>query len=93
MKRSTHHMPNTPSTDDWRARAACRSEDPELFFPKGEVGWKTNVDKAKKVCRRCPVHRECLQLALDNGLDDGVFGGLSDKERRVLIRRRTNNAA
>jgi WhiB family redox-sensing transcriptional regulator len=72
----------------WRNRAACLDEDPELFFPIGSTGLAlTQVQEAKAVCRRCEVIEACLTLALESGRDDGVFGGLSEDERRSLKRR------
>src|SRR5215813_3967838 len=62
--------------DDWRHEAACRDEDPELFFPISEVGpGARQAAEAKAVCARCPVREQCLRYALDNALDFGVFGG------------------
>jgi len=73
---------------DWRHRASCRDEDGDLFFPVGNSGPALlQIAEAKTVCRRCPVARQCLDLALEEGLDDGVFGGLSEDERRALKRR------
>jgi WhiB family redox-sensing transcriptional regulator len=73
---------------DWRKRAACKDEDPELFFPIGDVGPAVaQIDKAKAVCRRCPVVDECLNWALTMGEDDGVWGGMSEDERRAVRRR------
>jgi WhiB family redox-sensing transcriptional regulator len=73
---------------DWRHRAACRDEDPELFFPIGNSGPALlQIEQAKAVCRRCPVASECLTWALDTGQDSGVWGGLSEDERRALKRR------
>lgn len=75
-------------TDDWRDRAACRDADPELFFPISELGpGARQITEAKAVCARCPVRERCLDYALDNGLDHGVFGGTTDTERRQLVRR------
>jgi hypothetical protein len=74
---------------DWRHAAVCRQEDPELFFPTGETGpWVAQIDEAKAVCRRCPVIESCLQWAMDTREDSGVWGGLTDKERTNLRRRR-----
>jgi WhiB family transcriptional regulator, redox-sensing transcriptional regulator len=74
--------------DDWRQRAACRDEDPELFFPVSEVGPAARqADLAKAICARCPVRELCLGYAMDNGLDHGVFGGTTETERRELRRR------
>jgi WhiB family redox-sensing transcriptional regulator len=73
---------------DWRKRAACKDEDPELFFPIGDVGPAvTQIDEAKAICRRCPVVDECLNWALTMGEDDGVWGGMSEDERRAIRRR------
>jgi WhiB family redox-sensing transcriptional regulator len=75
---------------DWRHRAACRTEDPELFFPVGNTGPALlQITKAKAVCFRCPVASACLSWALDNRQDAGVWGGMSEDERRALTRRRT----
>jgi WhiB family redox-sensing transcriptional regulator len=74
---------------DWRQRAACRDEDPELFHPVGTSGPALRqLDAAKAVCRRCPgwVREKCLDHALATGSDYGVFGGMSADERRKLHR-------
>jgi WhiB family redox-sensing transcriptional regulator len=69
----------------WQHHAACRYEDPELFFPIGTAGPALEaIDKAKAVCRGCPVREQCLELALSSGQDSGVWGGLTPTERRVL---------
>ena len=61
---------------DWRHRAACLDEDPELFFPIGNTGPALlQIEEAKAVCRRCPVMETCLQWALESGQDAGVWGG------------------
>ncbi|MEU2855529.1 WhiB family transcriptional regulator [Streptomyces syringium] len=85
---------------DWRHNAVCREEDPELFFPVGNTGSTVlQIEEAKAVCRRCPVMEQCLQWALESGQDAGVWGGLSEGERRALKRRaararaRARNAA
>lgn len=76
---------------DWRQRAICREEDPELFFPVGTSGPALlQIAEAKTVCRRCPVVSECLTWALASGEDFGVWGGMSEDERRALKR---HNAA
>lgn len=73
---------------DWRNRAACLDEDPELFFPIGNTGPALlQIEEAKEVCRRCEVIDICLRQALDKGDDTGVWGGLSEDERRALKRR------
>ena len=74
---------------DWRHRAACLTEDPELFFPVGNTGPALmQIQEAKKVCKRCDVREACLQWALDAGQDHGVWGGLSEDERAELVRLR-----
>lgn len=73
---------------DWRHHAACRDEDPELFFPIGNTGPALlQIEEAKAVCRRCSVIDECLAWALETGQDAGVWGGMSEDERRALKRR------
>ena len=77
---------------DWRERSACLDEDPELFFPVGNSGPAVlRIEEAKTVCRRCPVMEQCRQWALETGQDHGVWGGLSEEERRAA-RRRANRA-
>ncbi|MCT2583434.1 WhiB family transcriptional regulator [Actinophytocola sp. S1-96] len=74
--------------DDWRQDAACRDDDPELFFPISEVGpGARQTAQAKAVCARCPVRTQCLEYALDNGLSHGIFGGMTESDRRTLARR------
>ena len=69
---------------DWRDAAACRTEDPELFFPVGTDGPAlVQLITAKSVCGRCAVLIECRTWALTTGEDTGVWGGLSEDERRV----------
>ncbi|MFC4554203.1 WhiB family transcriptional regulator [Georgenia faecalis] len=73
---------------DWRHNAACLTEDPELFFPIGNTGPAlVQIEEAKAVCHRCPVIDTCLKWALENGQDAGVWGGMSEDERRALKRR------
>ncbi|MCZ4096734.1 WhiB family transcriptional regulator [Streptomyces sp. So13.3] len=79
---------------NWRHRAACRAEDPELFFPVGSSGPALlQIQQAKAVCRRCPVREECLSWALEAGQDAGVWGGLSEDERRAAKRRAARGRA
>ena len=73
---------------DWRHRSACLDEDPELFFPIGNTGPAIlQIEEAKQVCRRCEVREQCLAWALEAGQDHGVWGGMSEDERRALKRR------
>lgn len=74
---------------DWRHRAACRGEDPELFFPLGTgPDAQEQIDVAKKVCRGCPVAQECGTWAMKHGMSDGVWGGTSEADRATLRRRK-----
>lgn len=66
----------------WMARGTCHQTDPELFFP--EKGGSTR--EAKKICTACPVQAECLDYALDNDERFGIWGGLSERERRKVKR-------
>jgi WhiB family redox-sensing transcriptional regulator len=68
----------------WQDEANCLGVDPDLFFP--ERGASTR--EAKEVCRGCVVRAECLEYALDNGEKFGIWGGLSERERRRLRRQR-----
>ena len=74
---------------DWCRRAACRGEDPELFFPISAAGpVLAQIAEAKQVCARCPARAACLRFALVTGQDYGIWGGLTEDERRQLRRRR-----
>jgi WhiB family redox-sensing transcriptional regulator len=73
---------------DWRDAAYCRDQDPELYYPIGTAGpARDQEERAKATCRRCPVTDDCLNFALENGIDTGVWGGLSENERRAVKRR------
>lgn len=78
----------------WPNRA-CRDEDPELFFPlPREANYGGAAEKAKSVCRRCPVGAECLQWALGSPTAlHGVWGGTTEEERAALIRSRPERKA
>jgi WhiB family transcriptional regulator, redox-sensing transcriptional regulator len=67
----------------WQERSLCAQTDPEAFFP--EKGGSTR--EAKKVCTQCEVRAECLDYALANDERFGIWGGLSERERRKLKRR------
>ena len=69
-------------------RAGAEYQDPELFFPVGNTGAAyQQIEEAKAVCRTCKVIDACLKCALDTNQDYGVWGGLSEDERRALKRR------
>ena len=67
----------------WQERALCAQTDPEAFFP--EKGGSTR--EAKRICTTCAVRNECLEYALGNDERFGIWGGLSERERRRLKRR------
>ena len=70
---------------EWRDRAACRDTTPELFFPIGTTGGALDqIEAAKRVCGQCPVTSECLEFALGTNQESGVWGGLTEEERRRL---------
>ncbi|NEY33045.1 hypothetical protein GTU99_12730 [Streptomyces sp. PRKS01-65] len=76
-------------TTDWRDRAACRYEDPDLFFPAGTTGtFLLQIEQAKDVCRRCPVLAHCAQWAWETRPSDGIFAGLTEPERRYRRRQK-----
>ena len=78
---------------DWRHLAACREEDPELFFPIGTTGPALlQIEQAKAVCASCSVIDDCLSWAMESGQDSGVWGGLSEEERCALKRRGVRTA-
>ncbi|GHD32092.1 WhiB family transcriptional regulator [Nocardiopsis kunsanensis] len=64
-------------------RAKCREIDPDALFVQGAA-----QNRAKLICRGCPVRTECLAEALDNRIEFGVWGGMTERERRALLRRR-----
>ena len=70
---------------EWQKQAVCASVEPELFYPAPQEHVRRR--QAKAVCKSCPVVNECLQWALESGQDHGVWGGLSEDERRTLKRR------
>jgi len=78
----------TSSRDHWSEDAACRSADPDELFADS-----TGQNRAKAVCTGCPVRTECLAEALDNRVEWGVWGGMTERERRALLRRRPNVAS
>ncbi len=78
-----------PRTDTaWRDEAACRGLDTDVFFPLTDE----EAEEAKAICASCSVREECLEFALLTRQDDGVWGGLTEAERRRLRRRRREQA-
>jgi|ERR1700761_5561279 WhiB family transcriptional regulator, redox-sensing transcriptional regulator len=84
-------MTTTPNTsirceaearNAWVASALCRTADPDELFVSGAA-----QRKAATICRRCPVMIECAADALDNRIEFGVWGGLTERQRRVLLKK------
>jgi WhiB family redox-sensing transcriptional regulator len=71
--------------EDWTASAKCQQSSPDELFVRG-----AEQHKAKQVCAACPVRAECLAEALDNRIEWGVWGGLTERERRAVLRKRPN---
>jgi WhiB family redox-sensing transcriptional regulator len=72
----------------WLNESRCLTEDPELFFPVGNTGPAVDqIDQAKAVCRECNVATQCLEYAIKENQDTGVWGGLSEDERKSLKRK------
>ena len=67
---------------NWMDDAACTTTDPELFFQEKE-GW-ASAEMAKAICGTCPVRDICLQYALDNDINEGIWGGLTARDRAAL---------
>jgi WhiB family redox-sensing transcriptional regulator len=68
---------------NWTLRAACQDQDPDDMFIPG-----TAQNRTKTVCQGCPVRVECLADALDSRMEYGVWGGMTERERRALLKRR-----
>ena len=69
---------------EWMAHGLCRELPPTTFFPNDGVG----VDRARRICNTCPVQEPCLEYALVERVDHGVWGGASERERRRILKRR-----
>jgi WhiB family redox-sensing transcriptional regulator len=72
----------------WMADGKCREVPPAVFFPSDGLG----VQAAQRICAECPVSDACLEYALANRIDHGVWGGRSERERRRILRRRRTAA-
>lgn len=78
------------NSNDWRHQAACRDEDPELFFPVGESAPAlAQAEDAKQICCTCPVIEQCKQWAIDNRMETGVWGGLDEYQLSDIRRHRS----
>jgi WhiB family redox-sensing transcriptional regulator len=70
---------------DWSRQARCNEARPDELFVRGAA-----QNRAKQMCAGCPVRTECLAEALDNQVEWGVWGGMTERERRALLHRRPN---
>ena len=78
--------PKTPEEKmDWMTLAACRGIGSELFFQTEEV----DIEIAKQICDLCPVRKLCLEYAMSNRIEHGVWGGMSEVERNRIARKRS----
>ena len=73
----------------WRQQARCRGADPTTFYP---VSDEDEAFEAKAICSSCPVREPCLEYALTVREKHGVWGGLTERERRRLVRQRRKSA-
>jgi len=69
----------------WSESAACKGARPDELFVRGSA-----QNRVKQLCATCPVRTECLAEALDNSIEWGIWGGMTERERRALLRRRPN---
>ena len=74
---------------NWMQHGLCRQLAPSTFFPNDGVG----VEVARRICATCPVQEPCLEYALTERIDHGVWGGASERERRRIAKRRRQEAA
>jgi WhiB family transcriptional regulator, redox-sensing transcriptional regulator len=84
-ERPTGQLVGTGWQADWAPLGSCSKTDPDALFVQGAA-----QQTAKVVCQRCPVIAECLADALDNRTEFGVWGGMTERERRALLKRRPN---
>lgn len=72
-------------TLEWASRGACKATEADELFVQGSA-----QNRAKQICGGCPVRTECLADALDSRIEFGVWGGMTERERRALLKRRPN---
>jgi WhiB family transcriptional regulator, redox-sensing transcriptional regulator len=72
----------------WRQRAACRGVDPDIFYPVSDE----DAEEAKAVCASCTVRQACLEYSLAAREREGVWGGLTERERRRIVRQHRKSA-
>lgn len=83
--------PDIQLSMDWRHEASCRDVDPELFFPIGTSGPAlAQIEAAKAICEMCSVREPCLMWAIETAQDAGIWGGMTEDERRTVRRSRSS---
>jgi WhiB family transcriptional regulator, redox-sensing transcriptional regulator len=86
-------MTMTVNGENWRSSGACRSADPDLFFPIARTGpAEKQIARAKMICAGCPVRQECLEFALSHDQTYGIWGGTTVEDRQRDRRRRRRAA-
>ena len=87
-------MTMTDNGENWRSSGACRSADPDLFFPgPGQGPAEKQIARAKMICAGCGVRRECLEFAMAHDQTYGIWGGTTAEDRQRDRRRRRRAAA
>lgn len=81
-------FPMLTSPGTWRTHARCRGVDPVIFHPANE----DDAEEAKGICELCPVREPCLEYAIASREKDGIWGGMTTRERRRIIRQRRRSA-
>ncbi len=79
-----------PAALAWRAKGSCRGSDPLIFYPPSDDDGL--AERAKVICSACPVRKPCLEFALSTREKHGVWGGLTERERRRVLRQRRRSA-
>ncbi len=87
QKRLESRMTLGDEIKHWEDYANCLTEQPDTFFPTDGVG----VEIAKRICQNCVVKEECLEFALSTRQDHGVWGGMSERGRRLIIKQQKQN--
>lgn len=82
-------QPFDDSPTAWMGKGNCRDYPPATFFPSDGVG----VERARAICKGCPVAETCLEYALTERIEHGVWGGASERERRRILKRRRSLGA
>lgn len=79
-----------PMSLAWKAKGSCRGLDPMVFYPPPDE--PALAEPAKEICATCPVRKHCLEFALATREKHGVWGGLTERERRRVLRQRRRSA-